>query len=923
MRKTFLAISLCAFLIGTGQAQILTSTVLWEKMADLDKRSDLGGPKKLQMLYDLKKKADSSDLPADSALAKLLHKIGALEYGLNRNYTIAIGFTQKAVDINSSGKKGASPLLAATDFYNLAYFYDNLGLFSLSLPLYDSAIQMAERGPDINDVIPDSKVQKTAIYFRSGDYQKAVQESDLGIEEALKKRDSLHYLAFLNQRAQSLFFLNQPTRSLADVKMAIQLAGSLKQSFNLATAYKTAGFIYAQKKDYPLSEASFRRSIAERVKSKFFGQVAGDYNDLGIIFRDSLRDHKKAVACFNNGIEYAQKEGDSVRLARISINQGETFYLNGQPDKAVTYYFQATRYLKISADEHFNETPAAARLLAVGNNQLLNFLYSSLTESLLALYKKTTDRRWLQRCIRHARLNDTLITRMRHEQLGEESKLYWRESTRGFFRDALEASYLAQDPEQAFYFMEKSRSVLLQDKLNELGASASLPPGEAARQDSFRISIIECQQKLSSQNEASSGYGESYYNLSRAKANLEQYIQSLEKKYPAYYQYKYADDVPSLSELQQWLAHSNQSFVDFFINDSSSLALFVTPQASSLQKIARTGLDPEPYMIRFGRMCSDENYLNQAYPEFIRYSNRLYQIMLGPFRIPEGRVVICQDNYLIPFEALSSDSSREHFLLEDYSFSYVYSARYLLSPSNPAMGKGNFLGIAPVEFLTGQGLASLSKSPGALIQCSNYYAHTKLLIQQEASHSRFMQEVPKYNVVTVLTHANADSSEQEPLLFMYDSPVRLSELQLLEKPVTKLILLSACMTNVGKNFSGEGIFSLARGFSAAGIPAVAATLWQADEQTIYSISEKFNEYISAGMYKDEALRKAKLFYINQNRHKNSLPVYWATMILIGNTEPVKLAPAASNAWGIIAGLLGLGLLVWVFGFRKRRKRTVG
>src|ERR1700693_6167889 len=122
----------------------------------------------------------------------------------------------------------------------------------------------------------------------------------------------------------------------------------------------------------------------------------------------------------------------------------------------------------------------------------------------------------------------------------------------------------------------------------------------------------------------------------------------------------------------------------------------------------------------------------------------------------------------------------------------------------------------------------------------------------DASRQNFIRQVCDYNTTTILTHARADSLDDEPLLFMNDSVIHLSELQLLDKPASKLIILSACQTNVGKNLNGEGIFSLARGFSSAGIPSVAATQWEADEQAIYAISEKFNEYISQGMNKDLA-----------------------------------------------------------------------
>jgi CHAT domain-containing protein len=155
---------------------------------------------------------------------------------------------------------------------------------------------------------------------------------------------------------------------------------------------------------------------------------------------------------------------------------------------------------------------------------------------------------------------------------------------------------------------------------------------------------------------------------------------------------------------------------------------------------------------------------------------------------------------------------------------------------------------------------------------------------------------------------------------MNDSVIHLSELQLLGKPAASLVILSACQTNAGKNRSGEGVFSLARGFSAVGIPAVAATQWMADEAAIYSISQKFNEYIFQGMNKDEALRKAKLYFMFEDRRGSMLPCYWADMVLIGNTEPVSFSGGRGMGWG--AEVVVTVILLILFGFywvRVRRR----
>jgi CHAT domain-containing protein len=157
---------------------------------------------------------------------------------------------------------------------------------------------------------------------------------------------------------------------------------------------------------------------------------------------------------------------------------------------------------------------------------------------------------------------------------------------------------------------------------------------------------------------------------------------------------------------------------------------------------------------------------------------------------------------------------------------------------------------------------------------------------------------------------------------MHDSVIYLSDLQRLNNPAARLVLLSACQTNIGKNATGEGVYSLARGFSSAGIPSVVATLWSADEQMIYAISEKLNEYLSKGMSKDEALQKAKLYFIQKNIGEKMLPYYWANVVLIGNTDAINLATKQNNSWWWIAGIAVAVVVAAIVFLRKKQAPKV-
>ena len=56
----------------------------------------------------------------------------------------------------------------------------------------------------------------------------------------------------------------------------------------------------------------------------------------------------------------------------------------------------------------------------------------------------------LQNALKTYALADSMIDFMRYEHVGEGSKLFWRQKTRGMYERAIEASYLAGDTEAAF-----------------------------------------------------------------------------------------------------------------------------------------------------------------------------------------------------------------------------------------------------------------------------------------------------------------------------------------------------------------------------------------------------------------------------------------------------------------------------------------
>ena len=168
------------------------------------------------------------------------------------------------------------------------------------------------------------------------------------------------------------------------------------------------------------------------------------------------------------------------------------------------------------------------------------------------------------------------------------------------------------------------------------------------------------------------------------------------------------------------------------------------------------------------------------------------------------------------------------------------------------------------------------------------------------------------------THAQADSTDAEPLIYFADSTLKASELSTTGLLPTQLVVLSACQTGVGQATRGEGVFSLARSLAGAGVPATVTTLWRVEDGATYQLTELFFEKLKAGMPKDEALREAKLDFLKTATGTDQLPAHWAGMVLVGDATPLE---SEVLLWAWAGGGIGL-LLLGFFGWRWRSQRKL-
>ena len=925
----------------SAMAQCRSSPELWKELLLIENNPQATENKK-KAAEGLKLEFERCKLPPDSVYAKILHRLALYEYLLNNNRptSSSIDYTTEAIRINTSGSKGASPKLAVNSFSNLAIYYRNLMLYDKALDYYDSTIARASRYPDQDRFVLSSRYDRTLIFFITGNYQKSIDESYAGLLESKIRADSLWMTSFLNQIAQSSFSQNQLTEATRAADKAIDISNILLRQlqhasqsattnlkrlyFELSTAFKTKALTAEQMGDYPLAEKLFNQTISTRFKSvedNGYGQVAGDYSDFGNFYLNSVKSPVKANACYYKTLEYGRKSDDRDRLAKAYLHLGQSFYRVDNYKLAESQYLKSlNQFVQVPFTDFFQQ-PTSIHLQHIVNNEFVLVYLRNRLELLITLFKNTGKTPYLDKAVATALLTDTLITRFRHEQMGEQNKLFWREHTRSTSAMSIEAAYLKRDFSAAFFFMEKSRAVLLNDKLNELGSFAYLPTTEAVKEQQMRNQLLTQQEDLAKRISDNTIEQAADDKLLRAQDTFSKYIKSLEKKYPAYYLYKYSDSVPPIVELQQYLQQNNQRFVHYFMGDTITYVLGITGNDVKMLRITKNEMYRDQ-VVELLQMLSDKQFLNNQFKAFSSHSYNLYQHLFEPLKLSKGRVIICADNFLLPFESLATDKDGRRMLIDDYAFSYVYSARYLLRSFSQNRAKGDFLGFAPVSFRPPLQLADLKNSARSLNEAAKNYRRPVLYNTTDATRKNFLSTIGNFEVVNVFSHARADDGDEQPMLYMQDSVIRLSELQYLQHPSTRLVVLSACQTSMGRNATGEGIYSMARGFAAAGIPSVAATIWKADEEAIYAISKLFHQHLSNGLPMDVALQKAKQGFKQDADRERQLPYYWANMMIIGKSDPLTLDQPQNDYLWYLGGAIIVIFSLWWIASKRTRSRAI-
>jgi CHAT domain-containing protein len=915
-----------------GQCPLKES--LWKKLIFLRDSSTLSTKDQLHELLNCEAELNKCTGPRDSVFALLQQRIAVAYYKM-ANYEQAetsIGLAIDAISANS-GKPFVNAKHLVRNYYILSLILNSSNRPNEKMQAEDSCISISLRMGTGDLFVLSVILARVEYLLNVGDYHSCIsyaKEGEMIVTKSNPGRDSLSYqMYFFIWRINAVIRLKEFDEAEKLLTLKIEEFRKANSDYYLGTLYERLAAVKIQESNFSDALHYFNLALAFDNKNRLFASCMLTAVNKGFYLynKNSLNDKVKAIQCYIQALHFGSlvlshaSAYDSQRVTsesfNIYVNIANTYAMVRLYDSAQFFFKKGFSLLKTGFREE--------DILDSANNKFLKgktkyYVINALldrAEAYLSQYQVSHNSDCLNKAARIYPIAEQLQYRIKTEQIDWNSQLFWRSILRRLYEHAIETYELIGNTGQALYYFEKSRAVLLNDEIDK---QLLLDQHDIWNLAQIKKKILQLNRESGTPDQSSARYAEIQNALFTNNRELNRLDKLIKNHNPLYNQRIQDTSGIYLADIQKNILKDHDAMLELFNGDSAVYSLMITPHNSYLNKINKQDFDSTANL--FLAYISNQDLLNREFPGYTRTASHLYKLIFENNPVPNGRVVVSPDGHYFPFEALVTNNlpASPIYFINDHAVSYTYSARYLLNnfATDASSGYGkNFLGVAPVQYPPAFSLAELPGSDGSLKKIANYFSNSNNLITEQATKNNFLQNFFKYKIIQLYTHSSDTSINAEPVIYFADSALYLSELIPENRPVSKLIVLSACETGNGKLYRGEGVFSFNRGFAALGIPASITNLWSVDNEATYEITELFYKYLAAGIPLDIALQKAKLEFIGSGSRKKTLPYYWAATIIAGRTNAINLG--AGSHWPLFIRILGsLCIIISLFWFLKYR-----
>jgi CHAT domain-containing protein/tetratricopeptide (TPR) repeat protein len=864
--------------------------------------------------------------------------------------------------------------------YSLGRIYLNIGKFYQSISALDKALLFLGKGEKIFCAtgVP-ANIELGKIYWNKGLILYLLGDYDMAITYLFNARqiidsvftDNKQLMASLNSDIGNVYKSSgQYNKAIKHYNLSLSgdnFQYNIKTCRNLANLYflegdhQKAGFYY-QKLLSENMDPGHQDSPEDALTFLHYGDFLTELgDDRALIYLNKayeifslnkgLNARDVAATLFSIGSYYSKKEEffkalkfDQQSLISISGSFTDTNVLNNPPLQSLSADNLVIKILSNKArnlNKNYSSTRDAVFLVASGNTYLLCMdIIDQLRMSYRSEYSQLLLTDDLHR-IYHEAIEQFLFN---HNITGDDKwlELAFQTSERGKsmillkeFKDA-NAKKIGIIPEE-MGIREKEIKKYLYLYRNQIWEVENQDEPDLNKLNYLRASLLIYEQKYDSLT----GY--------------------LKKNYPGYFKLKYDNTVVSIGKLQKFL-DNDEVVIEYTLSDENIYLFLITPDDFEVKEI---GIDSCLVKEIFGlRTNLDFNHVAEYnQDDYLKYqlmAYNLYKKLIQPVEsylegkkltiIPDGELNYLSFESLIENISFSDTISFRNlpYLIKKCPVTYAASATILSiikKGDDPELTTG-VLALAPSfnlftrSFLTGKGstaayMPSKMDLPGATWEVETILKIMagKQLIGEQATETEFKKLASSFDILHFATHTRID--DENPLsstMSLYpfdlsgeDGILNTYEIYGLDLK-GELAVLSACSTGNGKLQKGEGVISLARAFTYAGMPSVVMTLWDVDDISSGNILPSFYQMLVEGNDKDAALRFAKLNYLEKTKSEiETHPAFWSGIVLYGNNRGFRKQDnqkylISLAVLGCLLIFVSLILLKKYFNFRNNLRR---
>lgn len=810
--------------------------------------------------------------------------------------------------------------------YDIGTTYNMLGTIAYYEGKYDNAIKHSEKSIEIYKKSNNITNRHLAIlytnlgvfYSTKKNYKKAFTYHNYSLELFLNEKP-------INKKYLISSYLNigklykrkeQYDNAITFYKKAINVSPENKNQkyylikSNLAVAYQQKG---NYEKSLKILFSILKEYKGNKREDRIFKHIGTTYYH--------MKEYKKALEYLNKSLEQ-KKLRYKKKHPYLAINNtaiGDVFYeLNDYPT-ALKHYQQSIIDLCLNFNDSIHLSNPKLELISDKGELLI-----ALRKKAATLAKINQPKEALETYLLSIALNESIG--YQHSDL--ESRNFQYQETRLIYEKAMALAYQLYEEnkeaiylEKAFQIAERSKSSLLVQSLQDSEAHeiGGVPADLIEKEKELTIEISFYENKLfKTKNDKDKSKMEQA--LFHKREDLDKLIRQLEKDYPKYYKEKYTRNEIGIADV---IAHhsENEIFLEYFYGTDAYYIIAIDHKEAHIVKQDYPADFKEQLKHFLASMNSNYLFQNgeEKYARYTKSAHALYAALLHPLQevIQKKQLTISPDGMLsyIPFEALlteqvnalDADYRKIPYLLNKHSIHYAFSAglHYNGNKQEEVYSQA-FAGYAPKY---GHGdLQHLNWSQEEVNNAAAIF-NGNAFTDINASKDHFIANKNEYKILHLAMHASADSLNpmHSRLIFGENSEHEsLYAYELCNMNIgSELVVLSACETGAGQLINGEGVMSLARSFFYAGCPSVIMSQWQLDDRTSTEIMQAFYEYLHDGENKSEALRLAKLDFIKKSGPIKSNPIYWASIVAVGDPKPIHGNTSFPWYYGIL--LLPVGI----------------